>query len=175
MPGESPQAAYLRMLGERESNVVVKRADMTPEQLQGRDAGADDGPLARQVPGGATDPPAVAACRATLSAFSPLAICWYWQASTPARAGSLAARARRSRPTPVNPPDVASGQGWWNLGQRPQPIAPAPVSPTMPRVSCRAVAAGGEPGACAGPHARRLGRHDRAAAQQAAWLERLRL
>ena len=34
LPAESPQAAYLRMLGERESNVVVKRAEMTQPQLQ---------------------------------------------------------------------------------------------------------------------------------------------
>jgi hypothetical protein len=34
LPGESPQAGNLRMLGERESNVVVKRAEMTQPHLQ---------------------------------------------------------------------------------------------------------------------------------------------
>ena len=47
----------------------------------------------------------------------------------------IAAQLQRQFGTPVSAADVASGQGWWNIDQRPQPIAPAPVPPTMPRVS----------------------------------------
>jgi hypothetical protein len=73
----------------------------------------------------------------------------------------IAAQLQHQFGTPVSPADVASGEGWWIVGQRPQPIAPAPLPPTMPRVSFAELwPREDEPGACAGPRTRRLGRRN---------------
>jgi hypothetical protein len=165
LPGESPQDAYLRMLGERESNVVVKRAEMTqpelqaetPEQTMARSRGRfPPGPSIRLAFGkqrslGDFDKlerqgflreqararqdqqaakPVSDAIREQLSredALGDKADKVALQAATLVQnmkaAGigpnEIAAQLQHQFGTPVNPADVASGQGWWSVGASP--------------------------------------------------------